>query len=215
MISLALSNVTKYFDARPALQGVSWEIHDEEVIGLVGPNGSGKSVLFHTIIGEEEPTEGQSKLGPSIAVGYYAQEHETLRFDTTPVDEVRRMKSMSEGEAYGFLGSFLFDHQLAGKQIATLSGGEKSRLQMAKLTLMGANLLMLDEPTNNLDIPSAEVLEQALDDYVGTVFVISHDRYFLDRFVDRVVELDGGELSEFVGGYAHYREQKAAMREGA
>ena len=97
----------------------------------------------------------------------------------------------------------------------TLSGGEVQMLVIGRGLMANPKMLMLDEPTNNLDIPSAELLEQALDDYAGTVFVISHDRYFLDRVVDRVVELDDGELTEFAGGYADYREQKAAMREGA
>ncbi len=229
MISLALSNVTKYFGARPVLQGVSWEIQDDEVIGLVGPNGAGKSTLLKLIIGEEETDGGSVIRSRDVTIGYLAQTPE-FDADRTALDEVlaaddelaaieaelqRHEASMGQPAVYGFLGGFLFDHQLAGKQISTLSGGEKSRLQMAKLMLMGANLLMLDEPTNNLDIPSAELLEQALDDYAGTVFVISHDRYFLDRVVDRVVELDDGELTEFAGGYADYREQKAAMREGA
>jgi len=190
------------------LRGVDLLISAGERVGLVGGNGSGKSVLFHTVIGDEAPTSGKTHLGPSISVGYYSQEHQTLDETRTAVEEIRRLKSMSEGNAYNFLGGFLFDHQTAQNKIATLSGGEKSRLQMAKLMLTRGNLLLLDEPTNNLDIPSCEVLEQALDDYEGTIFVISHDRYFLERVVGRIVELEDGQLTDYAGDYAYYRRRK-------
>ena len=118
-------------------------------------------------------------------MGYYAQEHETLDFNQTLIDAVRYAGSLSEPAAVAFLIRYLFTYQQATQKIGELSGGERSRLQLALLVLSGANFLLLDEPTNNLDIASAEVLEAALDDFVGTVLVISHDRYFLDRVVDR------------------------------
>jgi ATP-binding cassette subfamily F protein 3 len=114
---------------------------------------------------------------------------------------------MYEEQAYGFLGRFLFSYEKARRPIGTLSGGEKARLQLACMMLTGANCLLLDEPTNNLDIESAEVLERALADYKGTVIVISHDRYFLDRVVDRIWELKDGKLREFEGAWSEYREQ--------
>jgi ATP-binding cassette subfamily F protein 3 len=112
------------------------------------------------------------------------------------VEEVRSVKDMSEPDAYAFLGSFLFDFHKSRRTTSTLSGGEKARLQMARLMLEGGNLLLLDEPTNNLDIPSCEVLEDAIEQFDGTVLVISHDRYFLERVATRVVELDQGCLRE-------------------
>lgn len=127
-----------------------------ERAALVGPNGAGKSVLFHIILGQQEPSGGTVKIGPSITVGYYAQEHQTLDLARTLVEEVRLVKPMYESDAYGFLGKFLFDYEMARKPISTLSGGEKSRLQLAKLMLAEPNFLLLDEPTNNLDIRSID-----------------------------------------------------------
>ena len=152
----------------------------------------------------DQPDAGVIKLGPSVTVGYYAQQHETLHSGWTVVDEIRDAKPMYESDAYAFLGRFLFDYDAAGKRVGQLSGGERSRLQLTRLVLSGANFLLLDEPTNNLDIPSAEVLEAALEEFDGTVLVISHDRYFLDRIVDRIVALEDGALVAHVGGYSDY-----------
>ncbi|MBT5774006.1 MAG: ABC-F family ATP-binding cassette domain-containing protein, partial [Dehalococcoidia bacterium] len=167
-------------------------------------NGAGKSVLVRIVLGELEPTEGVAKLGPSIDVAYYSQQHETLDYNSTPIEEIRRLKPMREEAAIAFLSTFLFDHPRALRRVGLLSGGEKSRLQLAKLMLAEANLLILDEPTNNLDIPSAEVLEDALDAYKGTILAISHDRYFLERIAARLVQLEDGELTEYLGGYTAY-----------
>jgi ATP-binding cassette, subfamily F, member 3 len=180
-----------------------------ERVGLVGPNGAGKSVLFRLILGTEQPSGGQIVIGPSVKVGYYAQQHETLNFQQTLIDTVRHAaERMKEEEAVAFLGKFMFTYEQARSQVKTLSGGERSRLQMALLMLSGANFLLLDEPTNHLDIASAEVLENALEDFTGTVLVISHDRYFLDRVVDRIVELDNGELVNYPGNYSDYQARK-------
>jgi ATP-binding cassette subfamily F protein 3 len=145
-----------------------------------------------------------------VRVGYYAQEHETLNFGMTLIDAVRRVRPITEQGAVAFLNRYLFAYRQASQKIGELSGGERSRLQLALLVLSDANCLLLDEPTNNLDIASAEVLESALDDFEGTVLVISHDRYFLDRTVNRLVELDDGRLTEYGGGYSDYAEKKGA-----
>ena len=165
-------------------------------------------MLLKIIIGEYEPDAGEMKIGPSVKMGYYAQEHETLDFDQTLIDAVRRAKAFNEGQAVSFLGRYLFGYRQASQKIGSLSGGERSRLQLALLVLSGVNFLLLDEPTNNLDIASAEVLENALDEFVGTALIISHDRYFLDRTVNRIVELEGGALREYGGGYSDYVEKK-------
>jgi ATP-binding cassette subfamily F protein 3 len=182
-----------------------------ERVGLIGANGAGKSVLLRIIIGQAEPDAGQVKIGPSVKVGYYAQEHETLNFEMTLIDAVRRARPITEQGAVAFLNRYLFSYQQASQKIKELSGGERSRLQLALLALPGsvsdANFLLLDEPTNNLDIASAEVLENALAEFEGTVLVISHDRYFLDRTVNRIVELEGGRLTEYIGGYSDYAEK--------
>jgi len=192
------------------LAGLDLLVWQSERVGVIGPNGSGKSLLFRLILGQERPNGGQIKIGPSVKIGYYAQEHETLDYGFSLIDTVRQVAPVSETGAVRFLGRFLFSYEQARGLVADLSGGERSRLQMALLMLSGANFLLLDEPTNNLDIPSAEVLENALAEFEGTVCVISHDRYFLDRVVDRVVELDEGTLTEYLGGYSDYQAAKSA-----
>lgn len=185
-----------------------------ERVGIIGPNGAGKTVLFRVILGQEEPDLGEVYVGPATTIAYYAQEHETLNFDNTIADEVRRIKPMIDREVYGLLGRFLFSAEDSKKKIRNLSGGEKARVQMAKLVLQGANLLMLDEPTNHLDIQSAEVLEEALEDYDGSLLMISHDRYFLDNVATRIVELQDGQLTEYLGNYTYYVEEKARQQRG-
>ncbi|MGI8586446.1 MAG: ribosomal protection-like ABC-F family protein [Chloroflexia bacterium] len=179
-------------------------VRSGERVGIVGPNGAGKSVLFRLILGEDEPTAGEVWIGPSIRVAYYAQEHQTLDMGATPLEALREAQPMYEQQAIGMLGRFLFSYESCRRPIRTLSGGEKARVQMARLMLSGANCLLLDEPTNNLDIASAEVLEQALAEYKGAVVVISHDRYFLDHVVDRIWELKDGRLREYLGGWSAY-----------
>lgn len=196
----------------PVLAGLDLLIWRGERVGLVGPNGAGKSLLFRLILGEETPTGGSITLGPSVEIGYYAQEHQTLDYARTLIDTVRQATPMSESEAVSFLGKFLFSYEQARGPVAALSGGERSRLQMALLMLSKANFLLLDEPTNNLDIASAEVLEDTLEDFEGTVLVISHDRYFLDRVADRIVELEHGRLAEYIGGYSEFLATQAARR---
>jgi ATP-binding cassette subfamily F protein 3 len=176
-----------------------------ERVGLVGPNGAGKSVLFKMIIDEEEPKEGEIVLGPSVKVGYYAQHHETLDNQKTLIDTVRQHVAVPESRAVAILSRFLFTYEQQRGLVGNLSGGERSRLQLLLLMLSGANFLLLDEPTNNLDIASAEVLENALEEFVGTVLAISHDRYFLDRVASRILELDKGKLTEYIGNYSDYR----------
>jgi ATP-binding cassette, subfamily F, member 3 len=204
---LELVDVYKSF-SRPVLTGIHFMIRHGERVGLIGSNGSGKSVLLRLILGSENPDAGEIKIGPSIKMGYYAQEHETLKLELTLVDTVRQAGNLSESNAVAFLMRYLFTYKQTGERIRTLSGGERSRLQLALLVLSGANFLLLDEPTNNLDIASAEVLENALGDFTGTVLVISHDRYFLDRTVDRILALEDGVIKEYIGGYSDYVEKK-------
>ncbi|MFP4344704.1 MAG: ribosomal protection-like ABC-F family protein [Anaerolineales bacterium] len=212
---LEIQNLAKIFDdateEQIVLLGLDLLLWQGERVGLLGPNGAGKSVLFRLILGETEPTEGAIKVGPSVRVGYYAQRHETLEPQRTLIEEIWEAKSMSEQAAVSHLRRFLFPYERVRDRVQQLSGGERSRLQLAKLMLSGANFLLLDEPTNNLDLPSAEVLEQVLNDFEGTVLVISHDRYFLDRVVDRVVELEEGTLTEYPGNYTYYAEKKGLV----
>jgi len=201
---LEFDQVSKSFSHRDVLDDINILIRHGERVGLIGANGAGKSVFLRLVLGKEEPTLGEIKIGPSVKVGYYAQEHETLDFNQTVIDAVRLFGNMSEGRAVSFLTRYLFNYQQASQRIGSLSGGERSRLQLALLVLSGANFLLLDEPTNNLDIASAEVLENALSDFNGTGLVISHDRYFLDQTVNRIFELKDGKITEYIGGYSDY-----------
>jgi ATP-binding cassette subfamily F protein 3 len=211
---LEINALRKSFDTNIVLHHLDLMVWHRERVGLIGPNGAGKTVLLRCILGLEKPDAGEITLGPSTTVAYYAQEHQTLDYDATLGDELRAAKAMGDRELYGLLGRFLFTPQDAQKKISQLSGGEKARVQIAKLMLSGANFLLLDEPTNNLDIPSSEVLEAALDEYDGTVLVISHDRYFLDNVVERIVELNAGTLTEYLGNYTYYLEEKARRARG-
>jgi ATP-binding cassette subfamily F protein 3 len=208
---LELDGVSKSFGSKRVFANLNETIWHGERVGLIGANGAGKSVLMRMILGQETPDAGEIKIGPSVAVGHYAQEHETLDFKQTALDAVRYAGGMSESRATAFLLRYLFTYKQVSQKIGELSGGERSRLQLALLVLSGANFLLLDEPTNNLDIASAEVLELALEDFVGTVLVISHDRYFLDRTVERLLAIEEGRLVEYQGGYSDYLESRISL----
>ena len=205
---LELRHASKTFGDDLILLDVNLTISRGERVGIVGGNGSGKSVLAKLFTGELDATEGERWIGPSIALGYFAQGNETLPLDATPIELVRAAKPFYEEQAVALLGRFLFTYDQVRQPVRTLSGGERSRLQLLLLTLGGANCLVLDEPTNHLDIDSAEVLEAALESYDGTVIVVSHDRYFLDRIADRIVEVAGGETHSFDGGYTAWHDAK-------
>ena len=205
---LELKNVSMAFGGEPLFFDANLLLRHGERVGLIGPNGAGKTVLFKMILDEHQPTEGRIYVGPSIRIGYYSQEHQTLAdwLDKTPLDLMRNLQNSSESNAVTFLLRMAFEYEQVRQPIATLSGGERSRLQLALVMLRQPNLLLLDEPTNNLDIHAVEVLEDALDEFVGTALIISHDRYFLDQTVDRVVELRDGEMKTYPGGYTEYLE---------
>jgi ATP-binding cassette subfamily F protein 3 len=212
---LELNAIAKGFDGpagwNQVLQGLDLTLWHGERVGLVGPNGAGKSVLFRLLLGREAQDAGEIKLGPSIQTGYYAQEHEVLDHSMSLMETVRRAANLSEANVVKLLDKFVYDYQRMNNPVGTLSGGERSRLQLILIMLSGANFLLLDEPTNNLDIRSAEVLEDALAEFGGSVLAISHDRYFLDRVATRIVELEDGKLVEYPGGYSDYQAAKAKL----
>ncbi len=211
---LEIKHLRKSFEGMPVLTDANLLIWHRERVGLIGPNGAGKSVLFRCILGQEQPSSGEVILGPAMTVSYYAQEHQTLNYNNTLGEELRSVKPMVDRELFGLMGRFLFGPEDAKKRIRDLSGGEKARIQMIKLMLSNANFLLLDEPTNHLDIQSAELLEEALDGYNGTLLIISHDRYFLDNVVNRIVELEEGTTREYLGNYTYYAEEKARRARG-
>ena len=208
---LELDSVQKAFGAHIVFDGLNEIIWHGERVGLIGPNGAGKSVLIRMVLGEELPDVGEIKLGPSVTVGYYAQEHETLDFEQKVIDVVRFTGNMSDSKAMALLSKYLFTYEQAQGLVKNLSGGERSRLQLALVVLSGANFLLLDEPTNNLDIAAAQVLEAALEDFEGTVLIISHDRYFLDQTVERLLEIKERNFENHLGGYSEYLESTGRM----
>ncbi len=203
---LQLEDLSVAFDDEPLFMDVNLLIRHGERVGVIGSNGAGKTVLLKLALGELQPTLGAVKVGPSVRIGYYSQEHQTLDdwLSKTPLDLIRSTQNSSEATAVNFLLRMAFSYEQVRQAVGSLSGGERSRLQLALVMLQEPNLLLLDEPTNNLDIASVEVLEDALDEFVGTVVIVSHDRYFLDQTVDRLVELRDGELCEYIGGYTEY-----------
>ncbi len=210
--AVELRGVSKAYGDNIVLLDASATVMSGERVGVVGSNGAGKSVLLRLVLGEEHPDDGTVWVGPSIELGRYAQQHETLDMRQTAIEAIRAVRPMFEGEAVSQLGRFLIPYTSAQLPIERLSGGEKSRVQLCRLMLSGANCLVLDEPTNNLDIASAEVLEAALDSFPGTVIVVSHDRYFLDRIADRIFEIEDGDLRVFEGGYSYYAGLKRLPR---
>ena len=202
---LELVNAGRTFENGKSLfKDLNLVIWHGERVGLVGPNGVGKSALLKMMLDPESTSSGEIKLGPSIQIGYYAQEQETLDPAQDLITCIRQTAPLTREAAVAFLLRFLFTYDQVQQPIGKLSGGERSRLQLARLVLQRPNLLLLDEPTNNLDIPAIEVLEETLNEFVGTVLIISHDRYFLDKSVDRIVELRQGRLTEYLGGYTDY-----------
>jgi len=199
---LEFKKVIKAFDDRVVLNNLNLVLHHGERVGVIGRNGTGKSVLFRLALEALRPDSGEVIMGPSILPAYYAQEHETLDSAQTVLEAIRLGGNMSESSAVAFAAKFLFSYRQTAQKVAELSGGERSRLQLALIMLSRANFLLLDEPTNNLDIASAEVLEDALAEFEGTALIISHDRYFLDQVVDRVLVLDGGSVVSHPGGYS-------------
>ena len=200
---LRLENISKSFPEKGLFRGVNFTLLRGERVGLVGPNGSGKTTLMKVMVGEVGADEGGVRLGKGVRIGYYSQEHENLNRKKPILDEVWEVRPhLSQEEVRSYLARFLFRGEEVFQPIFSLSGGEQSRVCLAKLILAQPDLLLLDEPTNHLDIPSLEALEEALLGFKGTLFVASHDRYFLDRLVNRVFYLNQGRLSQWEGNYS-------------
>lgn len=191
----------------PIIDDVSVVVRRGESVALIGPNGAGKSTMVKAIVGELFPTEGHIDIGNRVQVGYFSQEHEELHDRWQVVDEIINNYNFTEEKARNVLGSFLFKGDDVFKLVGDLSGGERSRLALLKLFLQGDNFLILDEPTNHLDVPTREIVERALQQFGGTCFIISHDRYFLDQVSTRTLVLENKGLTEYLGNYSYYKEK--------
>ena len=206
---LKVEGISKRFGEADVLKDVSFVLRRGERVGIIGRNGGGKSTLVRIIMGGLEADAGNVSFGTKVKPAYYAQGMEGLDEESTVLDELWSVSPLAvEQKIRDLLGMFLFTGDDSLKRVGSLSGGEKGRLAIAKIVLHGANLLVLDEPTNHLDITSRETLEDALSGFDGTVLVVSHDRYFLDSIAEKILELDGGGLTEYWGNYSYYSEKK-------
>jgi len=170
---------------------------------------------LRTLIGELPPVSGQVHIGHNVRIGYYSQTHAGLDMERSIIDEVRQVSVLSEEGARTFLGRFLFSGDDVFKKIGTLSGGERSRVALAKLTLQGSNLMVLDEPTNHLDLQSHQLLEEVLSEFEGTLLFVSHDRYFIDRLATKIWAIENGVLYPYMGNYTEYRVHKQRIAQNA
>lgn len=208
---LNVENLTKSFD-EVLFENISFEIKKGEKVAIIGGNGTGKTTLLKIINGLLLPDSGKIKLGTNVEIGYYDQEHQVLNADKNLFDEISDdYPYLNNTEIRNVLASFLFTKDDVFKLVGSLSGGEKGRLSLAKLMLSEANFLLLDEPTNHLDITSKEILEDALNNYEGTVLYVSHDRYFINKTATRILDLTNKQLLNYIGNYDYYLEKKETV----
>ena len=191
----------------PVATHITTTLRRGDVVGLIGANGAGKSTLVKTIMGELDTIDGSIATGNRVQTGYFSQEHEELHPTWSVLQEVMSPYDMSEESARSILGAFQFRGDDVFKLVGDLSGGERARVALLKLFLEGRNFLILDEPTNHLDIPTRETVEQALQQFEGTLLIISHDRYLLDAVAKRIIVLEAGGIEEFHGNYSYYKEK--------
>ncbi|GGF83137.1 putative ABC transporter ATP-binding protein YdiF [Paenibacillus albidus] len=213
---LQVREVAVAFDEarQPLFRGASFELRRGETAALIGPNGIGKSTLLQCLTGSREPSAGTVNWGTKVKVAYYDQEQTRLNPRNTVLEELwSEFPMLEEARIRTILGNFLFSGEDVLKKVAALSGGEKARVALSKLMLRGANMLILDEPTNHLDLVSREVLEAALIDFEGTLLFISHDRYFLNKMAERVLELHPAGIDQYLGNYDDYVEKKRELED--
>lgn len=209
---LIIEELSKTFDTQLIFEHMNLHITKGEKVALVGPNGVGKTTVFRMLLNQISPTTGTFRLGSQVMIGYYDQEHATLDPSLTIMQEIEHaFPELKNGEIRNVLASFLFTGEDVFKPIATLSGGEKGRVALAKIMLSNANFLILDEPTNHLDILSKEILESAIMNYEGTVLYVSHDRYFINQTATKVVEMTKTGTRDFLGDYDYYMEKKKEL----
>ncbi|MDK8189437.1 ABC-F family ATP-binding cassette domain-containing protein [Paenibacillus sp. UMB7766-LJ446] len=203
-----------YDEASPLFRNVSFDLRRGETVALIGPNGIGKSTMLKCLTGSLRPVSGEIQWGTKVQIGYYDQEQTGLNPSNTVLEELwSAYPGMEEARIRTVLGNFLFSGDDVLKKISALSGGEKARVSLSKLMLKEANMLILDEPTNHLDLFAKEVLEAALMDYEGTLLFISHDRYFLNKMAERIVELHPGGTEHYLGNYDDYVEKKQELED--
>lgn len=214
-IVLRTNDLTIGYPTKTLFTADDIELHRQECAALIGPNGAGKTTFLRTILGRLEPLAGTIHEGASLHIGYFAQAHDNLNLENTVLDELLRYENMGVSQARNYLARYLFRQDDVYKRVGDLSGGERGRLALSILALEGANFLLLDEPTNHLDIPAQEVLQAALEQFAGTILLVSHDRYLVDRLATQIWNLENGRLQVHKGGYQSFIEQRNRERETA
>ena len=205
---LNIKNLSKSYEDKILFDNAELNVRFKERVGVIGKNGCGKTTLLKMILNEEEKYGGDISLGENIKLAYLPQNIEFEYEERSVIDEFRKDISMVEGQARGYLSKFMFYGSDVFKKIRHLSGGERIRLKLSKLLYEDINLLIMDEPTNHLDIGSIETLEEALNNFKGTIIFISHDRYFLNKMSERIVAIENGKFESYLGNYDYYKENK-------
>ena len=211
-IILRAENALIGYPGHCLFQAQHLELRRGECAALIGPNGSGKTTFLKTMLGQVAPLKGEVRLGASLEIGYFAQAHDDLNSENSVLDELLSAKEMDPRQARSYLAQYLFRGEDVFKPVGALSGGERSRLALAILALDGANFLLLDEPTNHLDLPAREILQQVLQDFAGTILLVSHDRYLIDQLASQIWELRGGKLNVFDGTYRQFVLQRSITK---
>ena len=213
---LEFHDATLSFDSleRPILRQVGVSVRRGQKIGVIGPNGAGKTTLLRLITGDLKLDSGRIEISPGVQIGYFHQDHRTLDFELTPIEEVRRLKPrMDYGELRALLGQFQFTKDMVSTPLSKLSGGERARIALLRLLLEENNMLLLDEPTNHLDTDAKEALEMALGEFDGGIITVSHDRYFLDKVCDTIWDLQGdGSIVVWPGNYSEYKSRSISSK---
>lgn len=211
---LAVEKLSKTFDQKEIFSNISFKLFRSERTAIIGENGIGKTTLFKIILGEENPTSGKVYLGQSVHIGYFDQEQKSLDLSNTIFNEISETYPMlTNFEIRSYLAKFMFYNDDVDREISELSGGERARISLLKLMISDNNFILMDEPTNHLDIDSKEILEDAILDYEGTLLIISHDRYFLNKIASKILLMESKQMTEYLGNYDYYEKKLSEAKE--
>ncbi len=216
---LKVESLEKSFADKKIFENISFNLYRNERTAIIGENGVGKTTLFRIIMGQEMPSAGKVKVGQSVNIGYFDQEQKSLKLSNTIFEEISQTyPMMTNFEIRSYLAKFMFYGDDVDREIAELSGGERARISLLKLMISDTNFILMDEPTNHLDIDSKEILEDAILDYEGTMLIISHDRYFLNKIAGKILDMKSDSMDEYLGNYTYYenklREQSQSIEQG-
>ena len=205
---LKVRDLSKSFGYDEIFKGISLDLYRQERCAIIGENGVGKTTLFRIVMGEENKDSGEVRIGSSVNIGYFDQEQKSLDLDNTMFEEISKAYPMlTNFEIRSYLAKFMFYEDDVNRLVGELSGGERARISLLKLMISDTNFILMDEPTNHLDIDSKEILEDAILDYEGTVLIISHDRYFLNKIATKIYDMKKDGMDEYLGNYSYYEEK--------